>query len=953
MPHAAVKLAPGVDTNKTPALNEAAISVSQSVRFIYDRNGLGLVQKLGGWTKYISNVLWFGVARAMWAWQDLNNTKWLAVGSDGVSSTVIAYNTNSSLSYDVSPTYSIEQTPPNGASLGITTASASNLITINTSADHNIGDYVYFPTTINVGSLYLYGPYQIASTTSNTYSINVGAAKTITTISRDAGTNVTAVFLSAHGFLPSEVCYLAGVSGADFATGTVTLSSTPSDITTYSVKFTLAGTANANASGGTLTTKVTDGGVPPAFTIISGSSQVAVTLKNHGYSAGGTFNIIYPTSIGSVTLSGLYTVLSTGITQSTFFIDAGTTATFAETLVYENSGTSLIYATTATSGTGATATVTFSGGATLVIGSVVNISGVTPTGYNGSWTVTASSAGSVSFASTVTGSQTVAGTIQNMGIAQNFILGAIATSITDNSVYGGTGTGTYGSGVYGTGATPVGVLGTQLTASDWMFDNWGQILIACPDGGALYYWLPVGSNIKNLSYVPNAPLLNTGVFVAMPQRQVIAFGSSFFNYQDPLLVRWCDVSDFSVWIGTANNQAGSYRIPTGSRIVGGLQGAQQGYIWTDVDVWAMQYVSTPYIYSFNKIGSNCGLIGKKAAGVLAGVVYWMSQNQFFESAGSGPQSIPCSIRDIIFENIYTGSESKIRCITNTHFNEVYWHFAAAMLPVLDGYGYPTGTYTAGNGEVNAYVKYNVILNTWDYCFQTTDVNILVARTAGIDQSLLGNPLGSATASSVPGVSASTIIYQQETGNNADTSALPASFETGYFSIAEGDNKIFVDQVWPDMKWGLPGEAATTSYTPTAFSGDGTTASVQFSPQSIIPVGTSFTIAGASPHEYNGTWIVAASSLGAISFLSTATGSLSVAGSLTVNNGARVFITFMMADYPADIPTVYGPYEMNSTKQYLSVRMRGRLMAIALKSSDINSFWRLGNIRYRFSPDGKF
>ena len=68
-------------------------------------------------------------------------------------------------------------------------------------------------------------------------------------------------------------------------------------------------------------------------------------------------------------------------------------------------------ATTAASGTGSVATVTFSGGVTVAVGATVIITGMTPTGYNGTYTVTASSAGSVSFASTTTGAQTVAGQI--------------------------------------------------------------------------------------------------------------------------------------------------------------------------------------------------------------------------------------------------------------------------------------------------------------------------------------------------------------------------------------------------------------------------------------------------------------------------------------------------------------------------------------------------------------
>ena len=69
------------------------------------------------------------------------------------------------------------------------------------------------------------------------------------------------------------------------------------------------------------------------------------------------------------------------------------------------------YATTAAAGTGTTATVSISGGATVWVGSYVTVSGMTPAGYNGTYVVTASSAGSVSYANTTTGAQTGAGTV--------------------------------------------------------------------------------------------------------------------------------------------------------------------------------------------------------------------------------------------------------------------------------------------------------------------------------------------------------------------------------------------------------------------------------------------------------------------------------------------------------------------------------------------------------------
>jgi hypothetical protein len=70
-----------------------------------------------------------------------------------------------------------------------------------------------------------------------------------------------------------------------------------------------------------------------------------------------------------------------------------------------------ILATASASGTGSTATVTFGGGSIIPVGHSVAIAGMTPAGYNGTYKVAASSSGSVSFTSTTTGAQTVAGTI--------------------------------------------------------------------------------------------------------------------------------------------------------------------------------------------------------------------------------------------------------------------------------------------------------------------------------------------------------------------------------------------------------------------------------------------------------------------------------------------------------------------------------------------------------------
>jgi hypothetical protein len=442
----------------------------------------------------------------------------------------------------------------------------------------------------------------------------------------------------------------------------------------------------------------------PQFTTTSGSNLVTVTLAAHGLAAGGTFPVLIPTTVGGVTFSGNYIVVS--ITDANNFVITASSTPNATTNGFLN-GNKARY-------------------------------------------------------------------------VYSFGVGAIPPGT-------GYGIGGYGKGGYGSGLAIVPATGSPIAASDWTLDNWGEILVACPVGSAnfqpIYVWNSDNGG-PTATIIPQAPPVNDGIFIAMPERQIIAWGSTFTGIPDPLLIRWCDINNYNVWIAQVINQAGSYRIPKGSRIVGGIQGPQQGIIWTDIGCWTMQYISQPLVYGFTEIGTGCGLIGRKAAATINGEVYWMGPSQFFKLSDTGVDPIVCPIWDVVFQNLDQNNLSKIRVAINSRFNEIAWYY-----PSLDG-----------GGEVDSYVKYNILLgaNGWDYGS--------LARSAWIDQSVLGPPIGADPNTRY--------IYQHETSPDADGQPLLASFRTGYAAMGDGDAMTFVDQFWPDMKFGYYGgmQSATVSVT---------------------------------------------------------------------------------------------------------------------------------------------
>ncbi|CAB4155434.1 hypothetical protein UFOVP1301_21 [uncultured Caudovirales phage] len=844
MPHASLKLIPGVNQNRTPTLNEAAISDSQLIRFVPDAQGIGLPQKLGGWIKYFPNAM-TSIVRALWAWADINNNYYLAVGAEAFLGII----SNGTFT-DITPrTFTVD------VPVKVETVQGSNEVTIND------GNNFTYATTATTGN----------------------------------GTTATITFAETHTFPVGSLVVVAGVTPAGY-NGTFTVTAS----TSHTVSF-------EDATTGVQT-------VPGTITNLSGISSFD------------TVDIRTQISVGGLILFGTYQCYYVSNTAYKIYTTNPATGEPA----YATFTTSTITVTGA-SGDGTTAVLTFSAIAAATVpavGSYVTVTGVLPSGYNGSFIVTASSTTSLSYKSTFSTGYTSGGSIKNYGTVplfstaddspivtvqfpnHGYVVGDTFTvlvdletngvqiygnytiiSVTDSYTFtiqvsnsaeapasslvplngglaeylyyiglvtvpsgAGYGDGGYSEGGYGIGVTPTAPSGVPITSLDWTLDNFGEILIAC-QSGPIFTWSP-SENQANATIIPTAPIVNAGIFVAMPQRQIIAFGSTFTGIGDPLLVRWCDIENYNSWIGTVTNQAGSYRIPKGSKIIFGLQAAQQGLLWTDLALWSMQYVGQPYIYSFNEIGVGCGLIAPKAAAVLSGSVYWMSQSQFFLYSGSGVEAIYCPVWDVIFQDLDTTNLSKIRSAANSRYGEIAWY-------------YPT---ISGGGEITNYVKYNINLKQWDFG--------TLPRTAWINQSVLGPPIG---ADPVTGY-----IVQHEMSPNANAdAAFPTStgtpitsyFQTGYFALNEADVKVFVDQIWADMKWGY----------------------------------------------YGG------------------------------SQNANVNITFYVTDYPSVAPTVAYTQQMtqNMVPEYLTPRFRARLMAIKIGSSDIGSFWRLGNIRYRTQIDGKF
>lgn len=320
-----------------------------------------------------------------------------------------------------------------------------------------------------------------------------------------------------------------------------------------------------------------------------------------------------------------------------------------------------------------------------------------------------------------------------------------------NTAYGG---GFYGNEEYG---LPRADTETILPATTWSLENWGEYLLAMSyDDGKLYEWQ--GDVLTDAALIANAPTDCTGMMVT-EERFVVCFGAD----GDPRKVQWSDREDNTTWTPAATNEAGDINLQTNGVILSGLRTRGQSLILTTEDAHTLTYQGPPFVYGVERVGTSCGLIAARAAASVDNGVIWMGLRGFFVYSGGRVQSIPCDVADYVFSDINKDQRSKVSCVVNSAWNEIWWFYPSA-----------------DSLECNRYVAYDFVEGIW--------ITGEMDRTAGVDRGVFRYPMFIASDGE---------LYEHEVGYSYGSSTPYA--ETGPISIGAGDNLMNVVELIPDEK----------------------------------------------------------------------------------------------------------------------------------------------------------
>lgn len=492
----------------------------------------------------------------------------------------------------------------------------------------------------------------------------------------------------------------------------------------------------------------------PNVTIIDNASNTVV---------GQWVNINVPVSVGGLVFQGFYQV-ATVIDANTYTIVAPTNATATV-----NNGGAVPQFTTINTQANVTVTLNNHG---LVAGGIFGIQVSTTVGgltlAVAIYSIVGTPATNTFIITASTTATSSASAFENGGNAQiEYLIYNGNQSAEYQMDGGGWGVGVWGGGPWGGGSGSGTIL---VPLRQWFLDNFGQDMVGNYTGSPIYVWVPpeepgnvaVPIDTTNFPGATKPPTEVNVSFVSAPQQMIIALGCDDANSGtfEPLLVRWCDAGDFTDWVATVANQAGSYLIPSGSRLVGGISAPNFTILWTDVDLWLMTYLGgtgeAELVWGFTKVSGGSGLLSARACAIFRNLIFYAASNGFYMFDGGSIRLIPCPVWDAFWFNLNRQQVDKVNAEVNSWFQEVSWSFPSA----------------SGDGTVDSRITYNIRENVW-----TLDVApTVLSRTAWIDENVYGAPVGTDLIG---------YLQQAESGNDADGVPLVTSVTTGWFSLQEG------------------------------------------------------------------------------------------------------------------------------------------------------------------------
>ncbi len=364
----------------------------------------------------------------------------------------------------------------------------------------------------------------------------------------------------------------------------------------------------------------------------------------------------------------------------------------------------------------------------------------------------------------------------------------------DNTAGYGWGAGGYGISGWGASSTTPVFFPARLI----FFDQFNNDLIfnvrynkVTPDiDGYIYYWAydsAISTRAVLLSDIVGAIAVPEKVQKVMfaPSGHLLAFSGTeydalgtppdYLGPYNPVVIRWANVDadigpDPLNWQPTTTNTAGFLYIRSGTEIITAINTRQETLVFTNTGLESLQFLGTADVFGSQPLASNISIMSANAVTTANNIVYWMGVDKFYTYSGR-VDTLPCTLRQYVFQDINFSIKNIFFAGTNNQFNEIVWFYASA-----------------DSNDINRYVIYNYAENIWYYG--------QLHRTTWVDNGVIQYPVSTAGG----------WLYQHELGNDdgqplgATPLPIDAYIQSADVDIDDGDKFMLVRRVIPDVNF---------------------------------------------------------------------------------------------------------------------------------------------------------
>lgn len=274
--------------------------------------------------------------------------------------------------------------------------------------------------------------------------------------------------------------------------------------------------------------------------------------------------------------------------------------------------------------------------------------------------------------------------------------------------------------------------------------------------------------------------------------------------EEPRLVKWSTEASFgsppSTWSETDNTlDAGEYELSdTPGSIIDGLPLGDSFLIYKDDSIYVMNYIGTPYIFSFKLLSPTIGLLSKGALAEFEGGHFFMGNSDFYVCNGQNVTPLLSNkLRRTVYDELNGDNYQKCFVAADYVRNEMLACYPSGSSTVPNKaliWNWKTNTFSFRDLPDTSHINSGIVEitagATWDAATLYWDADSDPWGATNYDNVIKNIVFADVT---------NTKMFRDNKGNKKDTASMKSFIERTGYDLGDPSSVKLVTAVWPELE----------------------------------------------------------------------------------------------------------------------------------------------------------